>query len=64
VANRRPDIAQCVIDRVAEKRRRPISVTAGAPSGSTVAEVDGDGATEDGDLAYTTRVRTSGALSV
>jgi hypothetical protein len=58
VANRRLDIVQCVDDRVAEKRRRPIFVTIRVPVGSAVAEVDG--AREDGALAHTTRVRTFG----
>ena len=46
VANRRLDIAQCVVERVAEKRRRAIFVTIRVPVGSTVADSEVDGARE------------------
>jgi len=39
VANRRLDMAQCVVDRVAERKRRPIFVTV-VPVAAPVAEVD------------------------
>ena len=58
VANRRLDIAQCVVDRVAEKRRRAIFVTISASWRQ--AESEDDGAREDGALVYSTRVRTLG----
>ena len=58
VANHRLDIAQCVVDRVAEKRRRPIFVTVGVPVGSTVAE--DDGAREYGALTLHVSVHSVG----
>ena len=56
VASRRLDIAQCVVERVAEKRRRPIFVTV-VPVAAPWPRVDG--AREDGALTLHVSVHSA-----
>lgn len=63
VANRRLDIAQCVVDRVAEKRRRPIYVTVGVPVAAPWPRLLALEKMVPSPLAYATRVRTFGPRS-